>query len=331
MTGVKQRSPEGVEMDLSILTKQELNRRDFVKIAGITVTYFGLSQALTPTIVNALEQQAGKPAVVWIDGQACTGCVESFLNNLEPKATDLLLDTISLRYNETAMAASGYQAEDALNQTIAKGGYVLVIDGAIPLAENGKYCTIAGKTFVSRVREAAANAAVIVCVGACASFGGIPRFGPTNAVGYLYNGTQLHHTFDDIKKPVINLPTCPVHNERVVATLVYYLTFGKAPDLDSYQRPLAFYGKLQHDHCARRGQFDARHFVTDFKDPTQQGYCLILKGCKGPIAFQDCWERLWNNRASYCVQSSIPCVACSQPEFFEKGNMLYTHDFNFGV
>ncbi len=318
-------------MDLSILTKQELNRRDFVKIAGITVTYFGLSQALTPTIVNALEQQAGKPAVIWIDGQACTGCVESFLNNLEPPVTDILLDTISLRYNETAMAGSGFQAEKALNDTIAQGGYVLVIDGAIPLAETGKYCTIAGKTFVDRVREAAKNAAVIVCVGACASFGGIPRFGPTNAVGYLYNGTQLHHTFDDIKKPVINLPTCPVHNERVVATLVYYLTFGKAPDLDSYQRPLAFYGKLQHDNCARRGQFEARHFVTNFNDPTQQGYCLILKGCKGPIAFQDCWERLWNNRASYCIQSSFPCVACSHPEFFEKGNMLLTHDFNFGV
>ncbi|PPD58083.1 hydrogenase small subunit [Dehalogenimonas etheniformans] len=318
-------------MDLSILTKQELNRRDFVKIAGMTVTYFGLSQALTPTIVNALEEQAAKPAVIWLNGQSCTGCVESFVNNLEPTAVDLLLDTISLRYNETVMAGSGYQAEDALAQTIAKGGYVLVVDGAIPLAENGKYCTIGGQTFVDQFKAAAKNAAVIVAAGVCSSFGGIPRFGPTGGVGILYNGTTPHNTFADIKTPVINLPTCPVHNERLVATLVYYLTFGKAPDLDSFHRPLAFYGKLQHDNCARRGQFEARRFVTNFNDPKQQGYCLILKGCKGPIAFQDCWERLWNNRASYCIQSSFPCVACSQPEFFEKGNMLLAHDFNFGV
>jgi hydrogenase small subunit len=298
----------------------------------MTVAALGLSQALTPKIVEALEQLAGKPALVWLDGQACTGCVESFLNNLEPTASSLLLDTISLRYNETAMAASGHQAEQALAQTIAQGGYILAIDGGIPLAENGRFCTIAGKPFKDIVREAAKNAAVIVCVGSCSSFGGIPRSGPTDAVGYLYRGKELHHFYDDVgPKPVINLPTCPLHNERLVATIVHYLTFRTVPPLDSFHRPLAFYGRLQHDNCSRRGNFDARRFVTDFNDPTQQGFCLILKGCKGPIAFQDCQTRLWNNRASYCINSSFPCVACSQPEFYDETSPLYAHDYDFGL
>ncbi|MEN8613881.1 hydrogenase small subunit [Dehalogenimonas sp. THU2] len=321
-------------MNIANLTRPELSRRDFVKVAGITATYLGLSQALAPQIIQALEMQAQgkKPAVIWLDGQACSGCAESFLNNLEPTASSLLLDTISLRYNEAVMAASGHQAEEALAATVAEGGYVLVIDGSIPLAENGKFCMVGGRPFTEIVRETAKNAAVIICVGSCASFGGIPRSGPTDAVGYLYRGKTLHGFFNDVgPKPVINLPTCPLHNERLVATIVHYLTFGTAPELDAFQRPLAFYGRLQHDNCSRRGNFEKRRFVTDFNNPAQQGYCLILKGCKGPIAFQDCQTRLWNNRASYCINSSFPCIACSQPEFYQDTSPHFAHEYDFGV
>lgn len=319
-------------MDIAKLRKPELSRRDFIKVAGMTATYLGLSQALTPQIIQALESTSGKPAVIWLEGSSCTGCTESFLNNLEPSATSLLLDTISLRYHETAMAASGHQANAALEDTIAEGGYVLVIEGSIPLAQNGRFCTIGGKPFTQIVRESARNAAVIICVGSCATFGGIPRSGPTDSVGYLYRGKELHHYFDDVgSKPVINLPTCPLHNERLVATIVHYLTFGTAPAMDSFHRPLAFYGKLQHDNCTRRGQYESRHFLTDYNDPKQQGYCLILKGCKGPVAMQDCWERLWNNRGNYCINAGIPCVACSNPEFYEETSPLYAHDYDFGL
>ena len=316
-------------MDRYSLRPTDLTRRDFLKIAGATLAAFGLSRALTPRVVHALEESAGKPAVIWLEGQDCAGCVESFLNNLEPLATTLLLDKISLRYNETAMAASGHLAEGALEKTIAEGGYVLVIEGAIPLAEDGLFCTIGGKPFKDIVRECARNAAAIICVGSCSSYGGIPRSGPTDAVGYLYRGTQKHHYFDDVgPKPVINLPTCPLHNERLVAVIVHYLTFSSVPPLDHFQRPLAFYGYNQHENCERRAHFDAGRFVTDYSDPTQQGWCLYLKGCKGPWANQDCWKRLWNNRASYCIKANHPCVACSEPEFYESVSPIYERQFD---
>jgi hydrogenase small subunit len=316
-------------MDIFELRCPELTRRDFIKVSGAALALLGLSQALTPKVAKALEESLGKPAVIWLEGQDCAGCVESFLNSLEPPATQILLDTISLRYNETAMAASGHQAEEALAKTVAEGGYILVIEGSIPLAEDGLYCTIGGKPFKDIVHECASNAAAIVCVGSCATYGGIPRSGPTDAVGYLYRGTQLHHYYDDVgNKPVINLPTCPLHPERLVAVIVHYLTFGTVPPLDKFQRPLAFYGENQHENCERRGHFDAGRFVTDWGNPEQQGWCLYMKGCKGPWANQDCWKRLWNQRTNYCIKDNVPCVACSEPEFYESVSPMYERQFD---
>lgn len=312
-------------MDTFSLRTPEMTRRDFLKIASASVALLGLSQALTPQVARALEDSLGKTPVIWLEGQDCAGCTESFLNSLEPEATSILLDTISLRYHETAMAASGHQAEEARARTIEEGGYVLIIEGAIPMAEGGLYCTVGGKTFVDIVRESASNAAAIIPVGACATYGGIPRSGPTDAVGFQFRGTQRHHYFDDVAggKPVINLPTCPLHNERLVAVIVHYLTFGTVPPLDKFNRPVAFYGYSQHENCERRGHFDAGRFVTDWGDPSQYGWCLYLKGCRGPWASQDCWKRLWNNRTNYCIQANTPCVACSEPEYYESFSPVY--------
>jgi hydrogenase small subunit len=302
-----------------------MTRRDFLKIASASLAMLGLSQALTPQVARALEDSVGKTPVIWLEGQDCAGCTESFLNSLEPTAVSILLDTLSLRYHETAMAASGHQAEEARAKAIEEGGYILVVEGSIPMAEDGLYCTIGGKTFTEIVRESIRNAAVIVPVGACATYGGIPGAGPTDAVGVLYRNTKRHHYFDDVigNKPVINLPTCPLHVERLVGVVVHFLSFGTVPPLDRFQRPLAFYGTNQHENCERRGHFDAGRFVTDWGDPSQQGWCLYLKGCRGPVAWQDCWKRKWNNRTNYCIQANTPCVACCEPEFYESFSPIY--------
>ena len=320
-------------MNTDLLRPTAITRRDFVKISGAALAILGLSQALKPRMVKALEASAGKTSVIWLEGQDCAGCTESFLNSLEPLASSILLDTISLRYHETAMAASGSQAEQAMEDTINQGGYLLVIEGSIPMAEDGLYCQIGGKPFKDIVRECAKNAAAIVPVGACASYGGIPRSGPTQAVGYLYNGTKKHGYFDDVtgKKPVINLPTCPLHPERLVAVIVHYLTFSTIPPLDEFNRPVAFYGKLQHDNCERRGHFDAGRFMTDWGDSGQKDWCLYLKGCRGPWAHQDCWQRLWNGRTNYCIKANAPCVGCSEPEFYEAFSPLYKREFDVNV
>jgi hydrogenase small subunit len=314
----------------TLFLRPKPTRREFLQVATASLALLGLSQALSPRVVKALEETSGKPAVVWLHGQECTGCSESFVNSLDPTAAALVLDTLSLRYHETLMAASGYQAEKALEDAISEKGYLLVIEGAIPLAEDGMYCTIGGKTFKDIVRESVKNAAAIICVGSCATYGGFPAAGPTDAVGYLYQNTNKHHEFDDVtgNKPVINLPCCPMHPERLVAVIVQYLTFGTLPPLDNFERPIAFYGELMHDNCPRRGQFEAGHFLTDWGDPSQNGYCLYLKGCKGPWAKHDCWKRGWNGTSTYCIAVNAPCIGCSEPEFYERFSPLYDRQFD---
>ena len=61
-------------MDTSFLLRPaETTRRDFIKLASASLALLGLSQALTPKVVGALESTSGKPAVIWLEGQDCGG------------------------------------------------------------------------------------------------------------------------------------------------------------------------------------------------------------------------------------------------------------------
>ena len=77
------------------------------------------------------------------------------------------------------MAGSGAQAEQSLHESMAanRGKYLLVIEGAIPKAQNGIFCKVGGKTAVESLREAAPGAAAMLCIGTCSSFGGIQSVG----------------------------------------------------------------------------------------------------------------------------------------------------------
>jgi hydrogenase small subunit len=122
-----------------------VTRRQFIKYAGATAAILGLSQALVPEIARALEEMAaaGKPPVLWIQGQNCTGCSVSFLNTNYPDAAEVVLDKLSVRYQPTVMAAAGYPAIGVLEETAKElaGKYVLVVEGPIPTAEGGEFCT----------------------------------------------------------------------------------------------------------------------------------------------------------------------------------------------
>ena len=82
---------------------------------------------------------------------------------------------------------------------------------------------------------------------------------------------------------VVNLPRCPGHGEDLVATLVYILVNGTLPELDSQGRPVFLYGKLIHDQCERRANFEAGEFVEKFGDEgSLKRWCLYKVGLQGP-------------------------------------------------
>jgi hypothetical protein len=111
-----------------------------------------------------------RPSVIWLHFQDCTGCTETLLRTSAPDVAHLILDVISLDYQETLMAVSGAPAEAALKAAVANnaGKYVLVVEGAIPAKDNGVYVELGGRPGVQVVREVAEQGAAVVAIGSCA-------------------------------------------------------------------------------------------------------------------------------------------------------------------
>lgn len=292
-----------------------LSRRDFLKFCFSFAMVLGLSPTvITERVVYALERAKKKPSVIWLEGQDCAGCSISFTGLLDPPVGSVLLEKISLRYHEALMAGSGHLAEKVYEETLREGGYILVVEGAIPAADD-RFCMVGGRPFREIVLEAAERAAFVVAVGACASFGGIPRATVSRGVGVK----------EVVKgKRVVNLPTCPVHPEHLLGTVLYILGTGNVPELDDYGRPRQFFGELIHERCKRKVHFDAGEFLTDWNDPSQKDFCLFEKGCKGTDVRSDCPVRKWNSGINYCIDCGAPCQGCSEPAFYEGMSPLYS-------
>ena len=93
--------------------------------------------------------------MVWLEFQDCAGNTESMLRSPHPTIEDIVLEMLSLEYHETIMAGYGKHAEAALKRVVdeEKGKYLVVVEGAIPTADDGVYCTIGGRTALDIARE----------------------------------------------------------------------------------------------------------------------------------------------------------------------------------
>ncbi len=228
------------------------------------------------------------------------------------------------------MSVSGHAAEEARKKAMEenKGKYVLVVEGAIPLKNDGNYSHSGGDSNLNVLKECAKDAFAIISVGSCSSFGGIPAAdpNPTGAVGVS----------DIIKdKPIINVPGCPPIPEVMTGTIAYILSMGKIPELDHLKRPKAFYGETIHDRCYRRPFYEKGLFAKTFDDEgARRGYCLFEVGCKGPITYNACATIKWNGGISFPIQSGHGCLGCSEPGFWDKGSFyeaLSTHKGDVGM
>src|SRR6516165_5854631 len=153
--------------------KQELehrgiSRRDFLGFCGSMAAVLGLPETASRAIAQAIETEP-KPILVWLEFQDCAGNTESFLRASHPTVADLILDSISLNYHETIMAAAGSQAEEALADTVHKnpGKYIALVEGSIPTGADGAYCTIGGRSALDIAREVCGGAAATIAVGTC--------------------------------------------------------------------------------------------------------------------------------------------------------------------
>ena len=286
-----------------------ITRRDFMKFCTVMAASMGLPLEVAPKIAKAITGPR-RPPVIWLSGQACTGCVETLLRPAHPSLEHLILDLISLDYNETLNAGAGHQAEEFMEKSIEEniGKFILVVDGAIPLKDGGIYCTVAGRPFVDVIKETATKAAAVISIGSCASWGGIPSAdpNPTGAVGLPSVLTNM---------AVVTVPGCPPNPHNFLSTVLYFLTFNKLPELDAQNRPKFAYGRLIHENCERRPHFDAGRFAIKFGDEGhRKGYCLYKLGCKGPMTYANCPAILFNDVGSgaWPVGTGHPCFGCTE-------------------
>lgn len=297
-----------------VMRRQGVTRRSFLKFCGLTASALALGPEFIGTIAHAMETKPRTP-VLWLHGLECTCCSESFIRSAHPLAKDVVLSMLSLDYDDTLMAAAGFQAEAIMEETMRKykGRYILAVEGNPPLNEDGMFCIVGGKPFVERLRYAAQDCAAVIAWGSCASWGCVQAAKPNPT-----QATPVHKVITD--KPVIKVPGCPPIAEVMTAVITYMLTFDKLPDLDRQGRPKMFYGQRIHDKCYRRQHFDAGQFVEQWDDDAaRKGYCLYKMGCKGPTTYNACSTVRWNDGVSFPIQSGHGCIGCSEDGFWDKG------------
>lgn len=299
-----------------------VSRRDFLKTATGTAAGIGISQMFNPALVRALQKELETHPVLWIQGQGCTGCSVSLLNSVEPSIADVLLKIISLQFHPSVMASEGETALQNLYRISQKykGKFSLAVEGAIPIAAEGKYCIVGELghkeiTILDLVKDLGAKAGSVLAVGTCAAYGGVPaaKGNETGATGVM----DIFKT-NKITTPVVNIPGCPPHPDWIVGSIAHLLTKG-IPSVDAYGRPNVFYADNIHDNCPRLDEYEEGNMAEKLSE--HQG-CRMDIGCKGPDTSADCFKRKWNSGMNWCVDNAV-CIGCVEPGFPDSSSPFY--------
>ena len=162
-----------------LLRQHGVDRRSFLKFCTTVTAAMGLEATMVPKVVAAIETKPRIP-VIWLHGLECTCCSESFIRSSHPIAQDVVLNMISLDYDDTLQAAAGDQVEEIRRKIMRehKGNYILAVEGNAPTKDGGVYCTVGGNSFLNILKETAEDAKAIVAWGSCASNGCVQNAKP---------------------------------------------------------------------------------------------------------------------------------------------------------
>lgn len=286
----------------------KISRRDFLKWSVAAAV--SLKVDLDIDRLNTVLAAETDPPVIWLNGASCSGCTLSTLNVTNPTTIDdVLLNKVSLKYTTTLMTTVGESAVQILDQAANQytGEFILVVEGAIPTAENGYYCVIGelnGQpiTMMKAILKYGPMAKYIVSAGTCSSLSGVPAAAPNTTSAVSVKSLLSGKT----KNPIINLPGCPVHPTVLIQTLLDLILIG-TPSLDMSNRPTKYYRTMIHHVCPR---------ITTPKVSQPGIYgCYMEIGCKGPMTNNVCPSFKWNNGNGWCVEVDHPCIGCANASF----------------
>lgn len=312
-----------------------MSRRDFIRLCTGTVAGIGISQFFHRDVRDVLAATlAGDlPPVFWVQGQGCTGCTVSLLNNIHPGIAEVLLKMVSVQYHPTIMAAEGALAFSNMLEkgNSHAGSFVYIVEGSIPVRDQGRYCVVGEidhyeYTMAETTEIMGRNAAVVIAAGTCSAYGGVPA-----AKGQQTEAMNVREFFKKrgIATPVINVPGCPPHPDWMVGTLALLLDAvnrrglqagleDMLRNLDAVGRPVFFYPNT-HLTCPYLSAYEKAKFSPFLTDKTG---CRFQLGCKGPWSGCDSARRGWNGGVNWCIANAV-CVGCTQPGFPDSASPFY--------
>lgn len=267
------------------------------------------------------------PSVLWLQGGACSGNTLSFLNADEPNVVDLVTDFgIEVLWHPSLGMEMGENVQKLLKNITSgqKAMDIFVFEGSVIQgpAGSGRFNMFADRPMQDWVRELAAQASIVVAIGDCACWGGIPATppNPTDSIGLQYlKGEHGGFLGKDFRAksglPVINIPGCPAHPDWITQILVAIVS-GRAGDiaLDDKQRPQTFFKTFTQTGCTRVQFFEWKQSTKEFGQGTRTGCLFFEMGCRGPMTHSPCNRILWNRQSSK-TRAGMPCIGCTEPEF----------------
>lgn len=263
-------------------------------------------EVLDLTLDKIRSNRLEKVNLIWIEACGCAGDIIALLDGNNPDMPYFFSEMVNMTYNNSLMGAEGQKAFEKFLETLDTE-FILVVEGAVTVRDNGIYDIIAeynGKSISASeaISLASGKAKYILAIGTCAAYGGISAAKP--------NPSMSMSLQEFLGKEVIRVPGCPANPQWITSTIAHLISYG-IPELDSEGRPKFLYGETIHTNCERRSYFDKQIFAEKLGDKE----CMYRLGCKGPMTRADCPIVRWNDGTNWPVGDNTPCIGCASKGF----------------
>ena len=274
----------------------------------------------------------------WLAGMSCDGCSIAAVGAQNPSVEQLINSEIpglpKIILHHPVLAVNAGHAFMEPYYKAARGEldapFVVLYEGSVGdetiAADTGGYWSAMGMEDLGdgkwrpyptakMLSDMAPNAAAVIAVGTCATWGGVPA-AQGNVTGSMGVMDYLAKDYRSaLGLPVINVPGCsPVGDnitETITAVLMFLAGVGPLPEFDELGRPAWMFKSTVHRGCVRAGNYEEGIFAKEYGDPE----CLVELGCWGPVVQCNMTSRGAQGHNGGCMNTGGICIGCTMPGF----------------